>query len=437
MSNTSFIYNGNSINEDEKQKKYTNVLEGYNYIATKDVSFDRKINYNNGIRIPFNTQFRVAPNGNVLMCIEGGSAGRKIAILNEDVCFGNKLACFHNYYNISKYLFCYLQSPAFSQIFKGEISGIIGGVSINTLKSLFLPLPPLAEQQRIVEKIESMEPYLAEYDKIEKRLTKLESEIKDKLKKSILQYAIQGKLVKQNPNDEPASVLLERIKAEKEQLIKEGKIKRDKNESFIYKGDDKNYYENINGKVVNITEEIPFEIPDNWCWNKLKNISFITKLAGFEFTKFISPNLQMQGIPLFKGKNVQNDNIVYKFESFIPLEISNQLKRSQVSKKCLLTPYVGTIGNIAIHDKEGIFHLGSNVGKIELYNNRNINVLEEYVLYYLKSNTGYLELSKLKKATAQESISIDAIRETFIALPPKEEQSMIVKEIKNIKQIIG
>ena len=94
------------------------------------------------------------PKNHATLGIDIGSTTVKIAILNEDVCFGNKLACFHNYYNISKYLFCYLQSPAFSQLFKGEISGIIGGVSINTLKSLFLPLPPLAEQQRIVEQID-------------------------------------------------------------------------------------------------------------------------------------------------------------------------------------------------------------------------------------------------------------------------------------------
>lgn len=197
------------------------------------------------MKIPFETQFRIAPNGNVLLCIEGGSAGRKIALLSEDVCFGNKLACFNNYMNISNYLYLYLQSPSFLQLFKTEISGIIGGVSINTLKSLLFPLPPLTEQQRIVDKINSLEPLLQQYDKLEKQLTKLEKEITDKLKKSILQYAIEGKLVKQDPNDEPASVLLERIKAEKEKLIKEGKIKRDKNESYIYQGDDKNYYRKL------------------------------------------------------------------------------------------------------------------------------------------------------------------------------------------------
>ncbi|MDE6947159.1 MAG: restriction endonuclease subunit S, partial [Anaeroplasmataceae bacterium] len=111
------------------------------------------------------------------------------------------------------------------------------------LKQELLPLPPLNEQLRIVSKIKSFEPLIDKYDELEKKLTSLELEFPEKFKKSILQYAIEGKLVKQDPNDEPASVLLERIKTEKEKLIKEGKIKQDKNESYIYQGDDKNYYE--------------------------------------------------------------------------------------------------------------------------------------------------------------------------------------------------
>ena len=109
----------------------------------------------------------------------------------------------------------------------------------NLFRNFLIALPPLAEQQRIVDRINSFEPLLTKYDLVEKKLSALEAEFPEKLKKSILQYAIEGKLVKQNPNDEPASVLLERIKAEKEKLIKKGKIKRDKNESYIYQGDDK------------------------------------------------------------------------------------------------------------------------------------------------------------------------------------------------------
>lgn len=239
------IYNGNSINEDEKKKKYTNVV-GRDFIATKDVGFDRTIAYNNGVNIPYELDtFRIAPANKILMCIEGGSAGRKIAITDREVCFGNKLACFDSIIVDDFYLFNIFQSTEFTSIFKSSLTGIIGGVSINTLKEFIIPLPPLEEQQRIVDKINSFEPLLQEYEGYEKKLTELESTFADKLKKSILQYAIEGKLVKQDPNDEPASVLLERIKNEKEQLIKEGKIKRDKNESYIFQGDDKKNYEKM------------------------------------------------------------------------------------------------------------------------------------------------------------------------------------------------
>lgn len=115
-------------------------------------------------------------------------------------------------------------------------------------------------------------------------------------------------------------------------------------------------------------------------------------------------------IPLFKGKNVQNGKLVLSFESYIPESVSDELPRSQITKKCLLTPYVGTIGNIAVFDGSFKAHLGSNVGKIELLNSDTQTfILEEYVLWYLKSTYGYAELTKYKKATAQESISIPVL----------------------------
>ena len=256
------------------------------------------------------------------------------------------------------------------------------------------------------------------------------------LKNSILQWAIQGKLVPQDPNDEPASVLLDKIRQEKERLIKEKKIKRDKNASIIYRGEDNSYYEKIlaTGEVKCIDEEIPFEIPKGWEWCKINNIAFVTKLAGFEYTKYIAGNLKTNGIPLFKGKNVQGGKIIYEFEAYIPESLSDELERSQISKKCLLTPYVGTIGNIGLHNKSGKFHLGSNVGKIEILNPASqVCILEEFVHIYLLSQYGFAELTKYKKATAQESISIEAIRDVLLPIPPTQEQQKIVDKYYQIE----
>ncbi len=157
LANIANLYTGNSISETEKRAKYTGV-SGMDYIGTKDVGFNSNIEYNNGVSIPsrYLPDFKIAPSGSVLMCIEGGSAGRKIAILEKEVCFGNKLCCFSPYADLSQYLFYYLQSPSFFEIFQKNKTGIIGGVSVNTLKDLLVAIPPINEQVRIVAKIQSL-----------------------------------------------------------------------------------------------------------------------------------------------------------------------------------------------------------------------------------------------------------------------------------------
>lgn len=155
LSNVAQIYTGNSISESEKKAKYTGV-SGREYVGTKDVDFDCSVQYNNGVAIPkqYESAFKIAPAYSVLMCIEGGSAGRKTAIIDRDICFGNKLCCFAPFVNISKYIFYYLQSPLFFEMFNSGKTGIIGGVSVNNVKNLLIPIPPYQEMQRIIDKLE-------------------------------------------------------------------------------------------------------------------------------------------------------------------------------------------------------------------------------------------------------------------------------------------
>ena len=157
LSHIANIYTGNSISETEKKSKFTDVIGRY-YIGTKDVDFNNRIIYDNGIAIPkqYEPDFKLAPNNSILMCIEGGSAGRKIAILNQDVCFGNKLCRFSPFVGIGKYMYYYLQSPSFFELFNLNKTGIIGGVSIAKVKEILIPLPPIKEQQRIVAQIEKL-----------------------------------------------------------------------------------------------------------------------------------------------------------------------------------------------------------------------------------------------------------------------------------------
>ncbi len=154
------IYTGNSIPKKKKQDQYTGLNNGYDYIGTKDVKFDYTIQYDNGVKIPFDEdKFKIAKKDSILMCIEGGSAGRKIAILDKNVCFGNKLCMLYPKFIDKKFLFYYLQSPVFQHIFKTNMTGIIGGVGINKIRATIIPIPPIEEQKRIVKKIELLNQY--------------------------------------------------------------------------------------------------------------------------------------------------------------------------------------------------------------------------------------------------------------------------------------
>lgn len=146
------IYNGNSINADYKKKHFTGLETGYPFIATKDVSFNGVVNYDNGVKIPFETEYKTAEPGSVFICAEGGSAGRKIAYITEKVCFGNKLFCLQpkdGKYN-GRYLYYYLMSDTFQTQFKLMLTGLIGGVSAKKFKSFTIPVLPIEEQDRIV-----------------------------------------------------------------------------------------------------------------------------------------------------------------------------------------------------------------------------------------------------------------------------------------------
>ena len=207
--------------------------------------------------------------GDLLVC-EGGDIGRAaIWQFENEIRIQNHLHRLRPYDRIYTKFYYYIM-----YLYKanGRINGNgigLQGLSSNALHNIIVPVPPVEEQKRIVDSIDSV---LSLIEQIESHKQSLSSQI-DNIKSKILDLAIRGKLVPQDPNDEPASVLLERIRAEKEELIKQGKIKRDKKESVIFKGDDNSYYEKIGDEITCIDDEILFEIPDNWCWARLNCIS--------------------------------------------------------------------------------------------------------------------------------------------------------------------
>ena len=394
------IFTGNSINEAEKQKKYMGLDSGYNYIGTKDVGFDHSINYTNGVKIPYNQGiFRIAHINTPLLCIEGGSAGRKIGVLTEDVCFGNKLCAFEPIGINPKYLYYYLQNPIFTQIFKEKTTGIIGGVSVNSLKNLLFAMPPLAEQERIVAEIEKFEPLIAEYDRLEQQATKLDGEIYDKLKKSILQYAIQGKLVPQDSNDEPASVLLERIRAEKKAQLGKKYV-----ESYIYKGDDNCYYEHINGKDIDITEEVPFNLPFGWEFVRLGDI--ITVSSGKNITSSEMSKTE-QIYPVYGGNGITGYYNNYNVD--------------------INTIVIGRVG----------FYCGSiHITQCKSWVTDNalvVNYDDECILLkYMKHLLKWADFGKMSSSTAQPLVTGKIIKPFIIGVPPLNEQKRIVEKIDEI-----
>ncbi len=423
-------YTGNSISENVKKSKYTNISCGFNYIGTKDVGFDNTITYENGVKIPYNEEkFRFAYPEDILLCIEGGSAGRKIAILSQKVCFGNKLCNFHQYLNQTRFLYYFLQSPYFFDMFKENISGIIGGVSINKIKELLIPLPPLSEQERIVNEIEKI---FSEIDVVKKNQEEL-SKLKDGLKSKILDLAIKGKLVEQDPNDEPASVLLEKIKAEKAELVKQGKIKKDKHESYIFKGADNRHYEQIGSEVRDITEEIPFDIPENWEWVRLGSISkYIQRGKSPKYSEIMK-------IPVISQKCNKWEIFDIKQAKFIQED-----SLSSYSEDRLLidgdilwnSTGTGTVGRLAIYyDKLNPYKIAvadSHVTVIRL-----CSVNSQYIYYYLSSPQVQIGIEDIcDGSTNQKELSLTSVKEYLIPIPSVKEQERIVAKIKQINNYI-
>ena len=424
------VYTGNSIAESIKRAKYMNLTEGYNYIGTKDVGFDNVIDYENGVKIPkFEPKFRYAFSNDILLCIEGGSAGRKIGILREQVCFGNKLCNFHQYFNRSSYMYYFLQTPSFVSIFKENMTGIIGGVSRDKIQNILFPLPPLEEQKRIVSKIESLEPFIDDYNQAETELSKLNDSFPEQIKKSILQYAIQGKLVPQDPNDEPASVLLDKIKAEKQKLIKAGKIKKDKVESYIYKRDNR-HYEKIGDKEVDITDEIPFEIPDNWAWTRLGNLVQVLSDGTHKTPQYVA-----KGVPFLSVQNISSGKFDFtKLKYITQEEHSKLIQRVKPTYNDILFCRIGTLGKAIKCTLDFEFSIFVSLGLIRLVNFS----MNDYMIILLNSPFGdrWIQENKVGGGTHTFKLNLVDIPHMLLPIPPFAEQDRIVAKVEEILKLL-
>ena len=326
---------------------------------------------------------------------------------------------------LNKYLFYYLLAPDFDNYANDtENSKGVAYPAINDdrLYKALIPLPPLSEQHRIVAKIEELLPYIERYGKAEEHITALNTTFPEALKKSILQEAVQGKLVPQDPDDEPASVLLERIRVEKQKLIKAGKIKKSKHESVIVTRD-KIPYEIIDGKKRCIADEVPFEIPEGWEWCRL---GFIGEWGSGATPSRTNKEYYQGNIPWLKTGDL-NDGIITNIpEKITELALKKTSVRLNPVGSVLIAMYGATIGKLGILAIPATTNQACCACKPIIINNK-------YLFYFLMSHKE--TFTKKAEGGAQPNISKEKIVSTLFPLPPLAEQKRIVEKIEELTQL--
>ena len=286
--------------------------------------------------------------------------------------------------------------------------------------SLLIGLPPLSEQKRIVKKIEELEPFIEEYGQAETELTELNTNFPEQIKKSILQYAIQGKLVEQDPNDEPASELLKKIKAEKAELVKQGKIKKDKQESYIFKGDDNRHYEQIGSEVRDITEEIPFDIPNNWCWCRLGNI------INYGETKAVTYSECNKSLWILDLEDIEKDTSRILCKNRIKDKPFKSTKKTFIKGDVLYSKLRPYLNKVVVADEDGV--CTSEILPFRIY----YGIIPEYLQCCLKSHYFYEYVNQLTYGVKMPRLGTENGKKGLIPLPPINEQHRIIQKLSKL-----
>ena len=289
------------------------------------------------------------------------------------------------------------------------------------LKELFIPLPSQAEQNRIVPVADNL---LKIADVITSERESL-SELIQTTKSKILDLAIRGKLVPQNPDDEPASVLLERIKAEKEELIKQGKIKRDKKESIIFKGEDNSYYRYKNGKAVCIDDALPYEVPNGWIWAILPEVVLFQEGPGI-----LKKDFRDEGIPLIRISGLQSDKVLLDGCNYLdPVMVENKWKHFKLELGDVILCTSASIGKASIVGPEAVGAI-PYTGQIRF--KMTPSLIREYFLYFANSDTYLNQIDRMKTGNCIQHYGPTHLKEVYIPIPPIEEQERIIKQLSSL-----
>ena len=348
--------------------------------------------------------------GDLLVC-EGGDIGRaSIWSYDYPMCIQNHIHRLRAYVPLCTRFFYYL-FDLYKHI--GWIGGKgigIQGLSSNAIHSLLFPLPPLAEQHRIVETIDKLQPYTDAYADVESTLDTLNTTFPERLKKSILQEAVQGKLVPQDSSDEPAEALLERIRAEKRRLIKEGKIKKDKHESIIFRRDN-SHYEKLDGVERCIDDELPFEIPENWLWQRIPTISLSISAGGDKPSVFSKVKTEECSVPVYSNGEKDDGLFGYTDVAKVFDKSVTISGRGTIGFSCVRNePYVPIVRLITVVPCAGI---------------------DLQYLHFV-----FTALFEQGVGTSIQQLTVPMLQVKLIPVPPLVEQHRIVQRIEELLPLV-
>ena len=370
------------------------------------------------------TSVRLNPAGSVLIAMYGATIGKlgilSIAATTNQAC----CACFPLGGLDNKYLFYFLmaQKPLF--IKQGE-GGAQPNISKEKIVSSLMPVPPLEEQRRIVVMLGQIFPIIDAYSKCKTELDLCNATFPERLKKSILQEAVQGKLVPQDPSDEPAEALLERIRTEKQRLIKEGKIKKDKHESVIFRRDN-SHYEKRGSEVVCIDDDIPFDIPDNWIWTRLQNICSLIGDIDHNMPKSVPAD---EGVLFLSAKDLLDDGTINFTQNvkFISRADFERLSRKALPQKhdIIYSRIGAALGKARLVETDREFLVSYSCCVV-----RPLLVYPQYIRYYLESPQILLHSIKARQSIGVPDLGMGEIKKYLVALPPYNEQVRIVEQLE-------
>ena len=311
-----------------------------------------------------------------------------------------------------------------------------GNLGASNIMNTLIPLPPVTEQFRIVKKLEEVHTYVFQYDKAQCELDILNFGIRNTIKKSLVQEAIQGKLVPQITEEGTAQELLEQIKEEKLKLVKEGKLKKSAlNDSVIFRGDDNRYYEKIGEDTVCIDDEIPFDIPANWVWIRLDDIcSFIHRGKSPKYSLIKKYPVVAQKCNQWSGFSIEKAKFIE------PQSISSYKEEYILQDEDLMwnSTGLGTLGRMAIYYKKlNPYELAVADSHVTVIRPYKQYVISEYLYYYFASNTVQSVIEdKSDGSTKQKELSTKTVKSYLVPLPPMEEQMRIVEKVEELTQLL-